>query len=226
MDDFSFSVRMYLDGLAVEMDVDSVASQRFGKNLRRVALFVAEEHRIVLHDVNLRTQPAEGLRQFATERSAAENKQAPRTFVQIENIFIRQVSRGGNSRDRRNFRPGTASDKSALKVQKLALDFNRLGSGKTRLPKKYVNPRGGQPLSRNPAADTRPHTPHPFHHSRKIHADTARHFRAEVIRIAYLCIQARGTKNSLRRDAADIEARTAETIAFYDRYLGTDFGCI
>jgi hypothetical protein len=78
-------------------------------------------------------------------------------------------------------------------------------------------------MCRDSAADARPHSPHPFHHGRKVHADAGRHLRAEVFRIAHLSVQAGGANNRLGRYASDIEARAAKTIALYDGYLRAQF---
>jgi len=53
------------------MDVDPIAGQGVRKYLRRVALFIAKEHRILLRNGDLRTQSTKGLRQFASERTTA-----------------------------------------------------------------------------------------------------------------------------------------------------------
>jgi len=88
IDDLLILVHAHVDGFGVEMDADSVAGQGGGKNLRGVALLIAEEHRIVLDDADLRAQATEGLREFASERTAAENEQARRAFGEVEDIFI------------------------------------------------------------------------------------------------------------------------------------------
>ena len=50
--------------------------------------------------------------------------------------------------------------------------------------------------------------------------------RAEVFRVAHLCVQAGGADNRFGRDASDVEARAAETIAFDERHLRPHFSRI
>ena len=59
------------------------------------------KHRIVLHDTDLRAQSAKCLRQFASERTTADDQQALGAFGRVENIFIRQIARRGYSGYRR-----------------------------------------------------------------------------------------------------------------------------
>src|SRR5580700_9448783 len=64
IDDLLISVDTNFDGFGVEMDADSVACQGVRKNLRRVALLIAEEHRIILDYADLRAQSTKGLREL------------------------------------------------------------------------------------------------------------------------------------------------------------------
>src|SRR3990167_3374846 len=91
--DFHTAFYTHRDDLGVEMNFDAVARQRIRQDLRGVALFLWQEHRIVLYDNDLRPQPAESLRQFAAKRTAADDQKTPRALGQVEDAYIGQVSR-------------------------------------------------------------------------------------------------------------------------------------
>src|ERR1700722_7143520 len=146
IDDLLISVHTNVDGFGIEMDADSVARQGVRKNLRGVALLIAEEHRIILDDADLRTQSTKGLREFASKRTAAENEQARRTFGEVEDIFIGEVTCFGDSGSRRRIWEGTARDKSALEAQAFSLDLDGVGCNKARFSKIHIDTRGAQPL--------------------------------------------------------------------------------
>src|ERR1700689_5079836 len=116
------------------MDDYPIAGQGVGKNLRCVALLIAKEHRIFLHDGYLRTQSTEGLRQFASERTATENKEASRALFQVKDIFVGQIAGLGEPRNRRNRGSRATGDQCILEAQPFVLNHNRLRSVETCLP--------------------------------------------------------------------------------------------
>jgi hypothetical protein len=129
IDELLISFCTHIAGFGVEMDANPIARQGVRENLRRVTLLIAQEHRIVLHDADLRTQSTKGLRQFASERTTAENEQTARAFLQVKNTFIGQITCLGDSGNRRKRRSRTASDQRPLEAQPLPLNHNRFGSG-------------------------------------------------------------------------------------------------
>src|ERR1700674_5518280 len=62
IDELLFSLHPHPDGLGVEMYFDAIPRQSVGKNLRSVPFLIAQEHRIVLDDRDLRPQSTKGLR--------------------------------------------------------------------------------------------------------------------------------------------------------------------
>ncbi len=70
------------------MNLHAVARQRFREDLGGVALFLGQEFRLVLGDDDMRAQPAERLRQFASQRAAADHQETARAFRQIEHLSL------------------------------------------------------------------------------------------------------------------------------------------
>ena len=64
------------DHRGVQQDFHAVPRQGSRENLGGVALLPGQEFRLVLRDGDMRAQPAEGLRQFASQRAAADHGEA------------------------------------------------------------------------------------------------------------------------------------------------------
>src|SRR6266853_1730879 len=72
----------------------------------------------------LGTQPLEGLRQFATNGSTADNGKPGRTLSQTEHRFVGQVAGLSQSRNRRGHGPGAGCDNRPFEPQRLSSYFN------------------------------------------------------------------------------------------------------
>jgi len=98
------------------MYLDTIPRKSVGKNLRGVAFFLAQEHWVALRDSDLGPQPAECLRQFTSQRTAADDQQTPRTLGQIKNIFVGQKPGVGKPRNRRELWPRAGRDQGFLEA--------------------------------------------------------------------------------------------------------------
>src|SRR5437764_10446883 len=101
---FAVLIAFYFNGLGIEMNINPIRGQRFGKDLCGIAFFLAEKQWFILDDGDLRTETAKCLRQFASQWPASNHQQASRTFGQIEDALIGEVSRGGKPRNVRDKR--------------------------------------------------------------------------------------------------------------------------
>ena len=91
----------HADGRGVEPHLDAVAREGIGEHLRGVALFLRQEQRHVLRDDGLRAEAAEGLRQFAAERTAADHQQAAGQLGQLEDVLVGQEAGFGETPESR-----------------------------------------------------------------------------------------------------------------------------
>ena len=62
-------------------------------DLRGIALLTGQKHRLVLGNRDLRSQTAEGLCQLTPQRSAADDDEARRSCLQVEDGFIGPITR-------------------------------------------------------------------------------------------------------------------------------------
>src|SRR5205814_2291733 len=70
----------------------AVTRHRLGENLRGIAFFTRQKLCLVLHDGDARAQTAEGLREFATKRTTADNRQAPGQLSESKDGLARYVA--------------------------------------------------------------------------------------------------------------------------------------
>src|SRR5438093_12317423 len=73
-------------------DADTFVNQAMLKKFRHVWIFSGQKLVATLDDRQLHAESAECLREFATDRDAAEHDHALRLFVQlVENGFVREI---------------------------------------------------------------------------------------------------------------------------------------
>src|SRR5438034_10064644 len=84
-------------------DADTFVNQATLKKFRHVSIFSWQKLVATLDDRQLHAESAECLREFATDRAAAEHDHARRPFVQLgENAFVREIWNVLNAFDFRN----------------------------------------------------------------------------------------------------------------------------
>ena len=76
----------------VKANLHAVVRQGTGQYVGRVAFLAGKEFRIVLHDRDMRTEPAKGLRQFAAQRSPADDGEALRQGRHFEDRRARAIT--------------------------------------------------------------------------------------------------------------------------------------
>jgi hypothetical protein len=203
------------------MNLDPVSGQSIGQKLRRIPLFVAEKHRILLDEGHPRSQPREGLRELASDRTPADDQQSLRALGQVEHVLVGQIPSFFEARDRRTHGPRTRRDQRLLEAQHVASHRHRIGAGKARLTEVYIDAHRGKSLRRAALAQARANAPHALHHRREVHGNSAGHPPAEVLCVPHLPVQARGSNDCLGGDAAIVQATTPQKIALDERDLGT-----
>ena len=68
------ALHVYHRGLRIQMNLDPIACQSIRKKLRRIPLFVAEKHRLVLNQGDPRSQASKGLRELAPDWAPADDQ--------------------------------------------------------------------------------------------------------------------------------------------------------
>ena len=140
IDDLSSSFHAHVDDPGVEMYLDAIAGQRVGKNLCGLAFFLAQELRFVLGDDDLGSQPAKGLRQFASQRAAADDQQTGGHSRQIKNSFVGQITRRRQAREsRRRLGRAPVAISAFLEAQRLAVHRDRTCGPANRASPKYTS---------------------------------------------------------------------------------------
>jgi hypothetical protein len=61
-------------------------------------------------------------------------------FGQLEDGFVRQVTRGGQTRNVGNGRPAPLGDQNFLEAQPLPIDLDRVASDEAGVPEQHVMP--------------------------------------------------------------------------------------
>ncbi len=156
--------------------------------------------------------------------TAADHQQTARTFDQVEDILVGQISGFGQSRNRRGQGPRAGRDERLLEAERCTGHRDRVGPGKSRRAEIHIDARFAQSPCRSGPAQARLQPPHALHHRWKADADRARHLCAEIFRIAHFRIEPRGAYDRLRRHATDIQAVAADEIALDERHLRAQCG--
>jgi hypothetical protein len=208
------------EGLRVEVDRDPVTGHRVGQQLRRVALLVTQEHRLVLDDGHLRSEPREGLRELAPRRAAADDQQPRRAFGHLEDVLVGQVPRlleAGNGGTRC---PRAGRDQRRPEAQREVSHRDRIGPGEARVTHVQVDAGGPQPLGRRAPGEARADGAHPLHDGGEIDVDAGRGPASERLGVSHLAIEPRGADERLRGDAPHVQARASEEITLHERDAG------
>src|SRR5258705_262825 len=79
-----------------------------------IPFFMAEKHRLVLHPGHSLAQAGKGLRELASDGTAADDQQSLRALGEVEHILVGQESCVGESRNRRSHGVCTGRDESVL----------------------------------------------------------------------------------------------------------------
>ena len=74
--------------LGIQVNLDPIARERVRKKLRRIPLFMAEKHRLVLNHSHSRSQASKGLRELAPDGAAADDQQTLRALGQVKHVFV------------------------------------------------------------------------------------------------------------------------------------------
>ena len=98
-----------------------------------------EQVRVLVEEADLGTQPLEGLRQFATDGSATDNRQPRRTLRKAEDGFVGQVARLGQSRDGRLRGARAGRDDRPFEPQLRPPDLHRVRTGEMGLAQKHIH---------------------------------------------------------------------------------------
>src|SRR5216110_2619830 len=106
-------------------DADTFVNQTTLKKFRHVSIFSWQKLVATLDDRQLHAESAECLREFASDRAAAEHDHALRLFVQlVENGFVREIWNLVNAFDFR-YRGATAgSDDETLGAKLSPIHFH------------------------------------------------------------------------------------------------------
>ena len=105
---------MHGNDLRVQMDIDAVARQRIGENLRRIALFPGQKRGLVLRDDDPRSEAAKSLRELTAQRTPADDQETRGQGIEAEDILVRPVARFGKTRNRRGERMGSGCNEGLL----------------------------------------------------------------------------------------------------------------
>ena len=127
IDEFLLAFHAHVDGPGVQPHLDAIARESIRQDLRGVAFFLGQEHRPGLRDDGLRAEAAERLRQFATERAAADDQQTARQLGQVEDVLVGQKARLGEAGNRGRIGPRASRDHRLLEAQFRAVHRQRIG---------------------------------------------------------------------------------------------------
>src|SRR5213592_1719495 len=106
-------------------DADTFVNQATLKKFRHVSIFSWQKLIATLDDRQLHAESAECLREFATDRAAAEHDHALRLFVQlVENGFVREIWNVVDAFDFRNHCATAGSDDEILGAKLLSIHFH------------------------------------------------------------------------------------------------------
>src|SRR5947207_13975082 len=103
-------------------DADTFVNQTTLKKFRHVSIFSWQKLVATLVDRQLHAESAECLREFATDRAAAQHDHALRLFVQlVENGFVREIWHVVNAFDLRHRGASAGCDDEILRAKLLPI---------------------------------------------------------------------------------------------------------
>src|SRR5882724_12214017 len=106
-------------------DADTFVNQATLKKFRHISIFPGQKLVAPLDDRQLHAEPAECLREFATDRAAAEHDHALRLLVQlVENGFVREIWNVVDAFDLRNDGATAGCDDEILGAKLLTVHFH------------------------------------------------------------------------------------------------------
>ena len=151
-----------------ERDGDALGGETLTNHLRNFRILAHHQTRRHFDLRHLTAEAGEGLRQFATDRAAAEDYQPRRQFAQRPD-GVRGVMRDlRQPRNRRHERPGAGGDDDAARRQLLAAavfssDLDRPGRNDFRRTGDDLDAKFGVPRHRVMRRDIGDHPLHPLH---------------------------------------------------------------
>src|SRR2546425_10079933 len=106
-------------------DADTFVNQATLKKFRHISIFSWQKLVAALDDRQLHAEAAECLREFASDRAAAEHDHALRPFVQlVENGFVREIWNVVDAFDLRNEGATAGCDDEILRAKLLIIHFH------------------------------------------------------------------------------------------------------
>src|SRR5882724_6598521 len=105
----------------------------------RLHVLTIEQVRIFVEQADLGAQPLKGLRYFATNRSATDDRKPGWTLSKIEDCFVGQAAGFSQSRDRRLRGARAGCDDRPFEPQGLSSDLDRIRTGKAGLTQEHIH---------------------------------------------------------------------------------------
>src|SRR4029453_19335651 len=127
---------LHTEYLRVETEFYPLTTEGFLHKRGSLRVLAIEQVPMLVEQADLRTQPLEGLRQFAPNGSASNNGQPGRTLGKAEDGLVGQEARLNQSRDWRLRWPCPRPDDCPFEPQRFSRNLNRNPTGKTGLTQK------------------------------------------------------------------------------------------
>ncbi len=189
---------------------------------RRVRVLSRQDVRGPLEERHLAPEAGERLGELAADGTRADDGEPPRQLREAEDRLVGQVAALLQPRNRRGRGAGSRADGGSREGQSGVSDPHRVASGETSLPDEDVDAEPLETLGGIDVADSRAKLAHAGHRRTEVPRDAAGEGQAELGRVPRRRPDPRRPDESLRGDAADIEAVATHQVPLDQRHLGAD----
>ena len=196
----------YLRLAAATKELYSVPQKRVLDDLGRWAIFARQNTVFRFHEVNLRAEPGERLRQFAADGPGSDDAQSSWELRQGKDGFVCQVLDAIQPRNGRSGRPSSSRYDGLLEAESRVADLDRIPSGELALAKEHVDTEVAKTRCRIVRADRRTQPPHSLHGRPEVHSDPVRHVDTEVLGVANSRSDSSRADHAFGGNAAYVEA--------------------
>src|SRR6185295_18340041 len=192
---------------------DAIAEHRLLDDLRGVRVLADEDVAVLVEQGDAAAEAAEGLRHLAADRPAADDREAPRRFGQLEDRLVGQVASLGEPGDRRRDRPAAGRDHGAPEPEPLAADLDGIRTDELAVAQEDVDAEPGEPRHAVVLGDPRPQPPHPGHGEPEVALPGGDGPAEALAALARGGPRAGGADHALGRHAADVQAISTHQVA-------------
>ena len=229
----TFALSFTAQRLVAGQDIHTIKRQRFARQLRDLQVFADHDAGGHLDLDHFGAKPGEALRQFTTNRAAAQHHQTGGRGIAFGKLFPQGVA--GHiadilqTRQRRHKGAGTGGNDDgtcgqALRAAFIEFDFNGPGIHNFGVARQHLHAQSGVAFHTVVRCHSRNHRMYARHHFAEAELGLSR-AQAIVFRVAHLMGDARRLDQRLAGHTAIVQTITAHLVGFHQGHFGFDRRC-